>query len=135
MRQLPRLAVPGDAAVDPRKPVRHQFDLHKPAHVQEVLQGRVGALLELWRAAAACGNGKDECSTGKSHMPTPTKVIWVGNSNSLLGNAKWSLRSVMNTLRQEAIFWANEWHWTGVVRVRGRGVPRRLVGRVQAART
>ena len=45
-------------------------------------------------------------------MPTPTKLIWFGNSNSLLGNAKWSFDVVKNTLpKQDAIF-CNEWHWT-----------------------
>jgi nitrate reductase alpha subunit len=54
----------------------------------------------------------DEIVTGPSHMPTPTKLIWFGNSNSLLGNAKWSFDVVKNTLpRQEAVF-CNEWFWT-----------------------
>ena len=45
-------------------------------------------------------------------MPTPTKLIWFGNSNSLLGNAKWSFDVVKNTLpKQDAVF-CNEWHWT-----------------------
>ncbi len=53
-----------------------------------------------------------EMITGASHMPTPTKLIWFGNSNSLLGNAKWSFDLVKNTLpRQDAII-CNEWHWT-----------------------
>jgi nitrate reductase alpha subunit len=54
----------------------------------------------------------EEIVTGASHMPTPTKLIWFGNSNSLLGNAKWSFDVVKNTLpRQEAVF-CNEWFWT-----------------------
>jgi len=53
-----------------------------------------------------------EIITGKTHMPTPTKLIWFGNSNSLLGNAKWSFDVVKNTLpKQDAVF-CNEWHWT-----------------------
>jgi nitrate reductase alpha subunit len=54
----------------------------------------------------------EEIVTGASHMPTPTKLIWFGNSNSLLGNAKWAFDVVKNTLpRQEAVF-CNEWFWT-----------------------
>jgi nitrate reductase alpha subunit len=54
----------------------------------------------------------NEIITGASHMPTPTKLIWFGNSNSLLGNAKWSYDVVKNTLpKQDAVF-CNEWHWT-----------------------
>jgi nitrate reductase alpha subunit len=50
--------------------------------------------------------------TGASHMPTPTKLMHFGNSNSLLGNAKWHHDVVHNTLpRIEAIF-VQEWWWT-----------------------
>ena len=50
--------------------------------------------------------------TGASHMPTPTKLMHYGNSNSLLGNGKWHHDIVHNTLpRIEAIF-CNEWWWT-----------------------
>jgi nitrate reductase / nitrite oxidoreductase, alpha subunit len=50
--------------------------------------------------------------TGSTHMPTPTKLIHFGNSNSLLGNAKWHHDVVHNTLpRIEAIF-CQEWWWT-----------------------
>jgi nitrate reductase alpha subunit len=50
--------------------------------------------------------------TGASHMPSPTKAMWFGNSNSILGNAKWHYDVVHNTLpRIEAIF-VNEWWWT-----------------------
>jgi nitrate reductase alpha subunit len=50
--------------------------------------------------------------TGKTHMPTPTKLMHFANSNSILGNAKWHHDVVANTLpRIEAIF-CNEWWWT-----------------------
>ena len=50
--------------------------------------------------------------TGKTHMPSPTKMMHFGNSNSLLGNAKWHYDVVHNTLPKiEAIF-VNEWWWT-----------------------
>ncbi len=49
---------------------------------------------------------------GSSHMPSPTKLLWFANSNSLLGNAKWHYDVVHNTLpRIDAIF-VNEWWWT-----------------------
>jgi nitrate reductase / nitrite oxidoreductase, alpha subunit len=51
--------------------------------------------------------------TGATHMPSPSKLVWFGNSNSILGNAKWHFDVVHNTLpRIEAIF-CNEWWWTG----------------------
>jgi nitrate reductase alpha subunit len=50
--------------------------------------------------------------TGSTHMPTPTKLMHFGNSNSLLGNAKWHHDVVHNTLPKiEAIF-CHEWWWT-----------------------
>ncbi len=50
--------------------------------------------------------------TGKSHMPSPSKLLHFGNSNSLLGNIKGHHDVVHNTLPKiEAIF-VNEWWWT-----------------------
>ena len=92
-------------------------DLTKPARVKKYYKAESA---HYWnygeRPLRAVKTGDDvhkgESITGKSHMPTPTKLIWFGNSNSLLGNAKWSFDVVKNTLpRQDAIF-CNEWHWT-----------------------
>ena len=94
-----------------------ELDLTKPARVKKYYKAESA---HYWnygeRPLRAVKTGGDihegESITGKSHMPTPTKVIWFGNSNSLLGNAKWSFDVVKNTLpRQDAIF-CNEWHWT-----------------------
>ncbi|MBI3978328.1 MAG: molybdopterin-dependent oxidoreductase [Chloroflexi bacterium] len=50
--------------------------------------------------------------TGKSHMPSPTKLFWAMNSNSILGNAKGAYDVVVNTLPKiEAIF-ISDWWWT-----------------------
>lgn len=50
--------------------------------------------------------------TGKTHMPTPSKSIWFGNSNSLLGNIKWHHDVVVNTLPKIECVVVNEWWWT-----------------------
>jgi nitrate reductase alpha subunit len=50
--------------------------------------------------------------TGKSHLPTPTKFIWFGNSNSILGNLKWLPDFVMNTLPKIDCVVVNDWWWT-----------------------
>ena len=50
--------------------------------------------------------------TGKTHMPTPSKAIWFGNSNSLLGNVKWHSDVVVNTLPKIECVAVNEWWWT-----------------------
>jgi nitrate reductase alpha subunit len=94
-----------------------ETDLTKPARVKKYYKAESA---HYWnygeRPLRALKTGDDphkgELITGASHMPTPTKLIWFGNSNSLLGNAKWSFDVVKNTLpRQDAVF-CNEWHWT-----------------------
>ncbi len=50
--------------------------------------------------------------TGKSQMPTPTKVAWWANSNSILGNTKWHYDVVNNTLPKVEMVAVNEWWWS-----------------------
>ncbi len=84
-------------------------DLTKPARVKRYYKAESA---HYWNYGDRPLRSPTEIITGKSHMPTPTKLIWFGNSNSLLGNAKWSFDVVKNTLpKQDAVF-CNEWHWT-----------------------
>ena len=84
-------------------------DLTKPARVHRYYKAESA---HYWNYGERPLVSPNEIITGKTHMPTPTKLIWFGNSNSLLGNAKWSFDVVKNTLpRQDAVF-CNEWHWT-----------------------
>jgi len=50
--------------------------------------------------------------TGDTHMPTPTKLLWWANSNSLLGNAKWAYDLIHNTLPRIEALIVNEWWWS-----------------------
>ncbi|HXH14071.1 MAG TPA: molybdopterin-dependent oxidoreductase [Alphaproteobacteria bacterium] len=50
--------------------------------------------------------------TGKTHMPTPTKVIWAANVN-LLNNAKWHYEMIANVDPKIEMIVYNEWEWTG----------------------
>ncbi len=50
--------------------------------------------------------------TGDTHMPTPTKILWWANSNSLLGNAKWAYDVIHNTLPRIEALIVNEWWWS-----------------------
>lgn len=50
--------------------------------------------------------------TGKTHLPTPTKVVWHANSNSILGNSKWAYDLIFNTLPKTEMIIVNEWFWT-----------------------
>jgi nitrate reductase alpha subunit len=90
-------------------PFEIELDLTKPARVKKYYKAESA---HYWNYGERPLRSPNEIITGPSHMPTPTKLIWFGNSNSLLGNAKWSFDVVKNTLpRQEAVF-CNEWHWT-----------------------
>jgi nitrate reductase / nitrite oxidoreductase, alpha subunit len=50
--------------------------------------------------------------TGKSHLSTPTKLCWWANTNSILGNAKWSYDLIHNTLPRVETIIVNEWWWS-----------------------
>ena len=51
--------------------------------------------------------------TGKGHMPTPTKAMWLNNSNSVIGNVKWHYDVVHNTLPKIEMIAFADWWWTG----------------------
>jgi nitrate reductase / nitrite oxidoreductase, alpha subunit len=51
--------------------------------------------------------------TGKGHLPTPTKAMWLNNSNSVIGNVKWHYDVVNNTLPKIELIAFADWWWTG----------------------
>jgi len=50
--------------------------------------------------------------TGQTHMPAPTKAVFVSNSNSILGNAKGAYDVIANTLPRIELWATSEWWWT-----------------------
>ncbi|MBI2392335.1 MAG: molybdopterin-dependent oxidoreductase [Deltaproteobacteria bacterium] len=50
--------------------------------------------------------------TGKGHLPTPTKAMWLNNSNSVIGNVKWHFDVVHNTLPNIEFIAFSDWWWT-----------------------
>ncbi|WP_374711810.1 molybdopterin-containing oxidoreductase family protein [Symbiobacterium terraclitae] len=50
--------------------------------------------------------------TGKTHMPTPTKAIWIANSNHL-NNAKWAHHMIEVVNKNVEMFVVQDWEWTG----------------------
>ncbi len=90
-------------------PFDPELDLTKPAPIKKYYKAESA---HYWNYGERVLRAGETILTGKTHTPTPTKFLWFGNSNSLLGNAKWSFDVVKNTLpRQEAVF-CNEWWWT-----------------------
>lgn len=51
--------------------------------------------------------------TGEGHLPTPTKAMWLNNSNSVIGNIKWHYDVVNNTLPKLEFIAYSDWWWTG----------------------
>jgi nitrate reductase alpha subunit len=51
--------------------------------------------------------------TGAGHVPTPTKAMWLNNSNSVIGNVKWHYDVVVNTLPKLEFIAYADWWWTG----------------------
>jgi len=51
--------------------------------------------------------------TGQTHLPAPTKAMWLSNSNSALGNIKWHYDMVNNTLPKLEFVGYSDWWWTG----------------------
>jgi nitrate reductase alpha subunit len=56
--------------------------------------------------------GQKQFTTGP-HVPTPTKAIWLSNSNSQIANTKYHYDVVFNTLPRQECVVVNEWWWSG----------------------
>jgi nitrate reductase alpha subunit len=56
--------------------------------------------------------GGKQFTTGP-HVPTPTKAIWLSNSNSQIANTKYHYNVVFNTLPRQECVVVNEWWWSG----------------------
>ncbi|MDP2625511.1 MAG: molybdopterin-dependent oxidoreductase [Candidatus Rokubacteria bacterium] len=56
--------------------------------------------------------GNKQFTTG-AHVPTPTKAIWLSNSNSQIANTKYHYNVVFNTLPRQECVVINEWWWSG----------------------
>jgi nitrate reductase alpha subunit len=56
--------------------------------------------------------GAKQFTTGP-HVPTPTKAIWLSNSNSQIANTKYHYNVVFNTLPRQECVAINEWWWSG----------------------
>jgi nitrate reductase alpha subunit len=57
-------------------------------------------------------NGQRKNFTGKTHTPTPTKVIWYNNAN-FLNQAKWVYNLIVNVLPKVDMIIDQQIEWTG----------------------
>lgn len=86
-----------------------ELDPNKPARVRKYYKAESAHYYNYGDRPLRVGN---KLFTGKTHIPTPTKVMWFCNANSLLGNAKWHHDVVVNTLPKIECIVVNDWWWT-----------------------
>lgn len=86
-----------------------QLDKSKPANVKKRLKAESA---HYWNYGDRPLRKGKALLTGKTHMPTPTKVVWVANGNSLIGNAKGHYELVANTLPKQDMVVVSDWWWT-----------------------
>lgn len=55
-------------------------------------------------------NGGPTWATGKTHMPTPTKVMWTANTN-MLNNCPWLYNVLAHELPKVELFINNDWEY------------------------
>jgi nitrate reductase alpha subunit len=99
--------VPRYAAEDP---FDIQLDPAGPVSVRSY--GRYESLHYYAAGEVIHREGAKQFTTG-GHVPTPTKAIWLSNSNSQIANAKYHYDVVFNTLPRQECVAINEWWWSG----------------------
>ncbi len=91
---------PFNVQLDPKGPVKVKSysryeSLHYYAYGERILR-----------------EGREQFTKGP-HVPTPTKTIWLTNSNSQIANTKYHYDVVFNTLPRQEVVAINEWWWSG----------------------
>jgi nitrate reductase alpha subunit len=90
-------------------PFDPELDPAKPARPRLYWKGESAHYFDAGDRPLRVGN---KLFTGKSHMPAPTKAVFVSNSNSILGNAKGAYDVIANTLPRIEMWATSEWWWT-----------------------
>lgn len=90
-------------------PFNIELDPALPARMRSYYKGESAHFYNYGDRPLRVGNKN---FTGSTHMPTPTKAMHFGNSNSLLGNTKWHHDTVHNVLPNIDAIFVNEWWWT-----------------------
>ncbi len=90
-------------------PFALELNPQKPAKVNKKLKAESA---HYWNYGDRPLRKGKELVTGKTHMPTPTKMVWVSNGNSLIGNCKGHYELVANTLPKQDMIIVSDWWWT-----------------------
>lgn len=90
-------------------PFNQQLEENGPVRVRNYVKAESAHYFNYGDRPLRVGN---KLFTGKTHIPTPTKFCWWMNSNSILGNIKWTYDVIHNTLPRVECIVANDWWWT-----------------------
>ncbi|MBI4863922.1 MAG: molybdopterin-dependent oxidoreductase [Candidatus Riflebacteria bacterium] len=91
-------------------PFHIELDPAKPARTRPYWKGESA---HFFNYGDRMLNAGDRRITGKTHTPTPSKAVWLANSNSIIGNAKWHFDLVANTLPKVEMLAIMDWWWSG----------------------
>jgi nitrate reductase alpha subunit len=98
---------------DPFQPVLDETARITPANIRHATHGED---VSYWgygdRPLIANTPQGRKCFTGKTHMPSPTKVIWYNNAN-LINQAKWVYHLIVNTFPKIDMIVDQQVEWTG----------------------
>jgi nitrate reductase alpha subunit len=98
--------IPQYVAEDPFNP---ELDPKRPARIRPYMKFESAHYYSHGDRPLRLGN---RLFTGMTHIPTPTKMMWFANSNSLIGNAKWAYDIIVNTLPNIEAVIVHEWWWS-----------------------
>jgi nitrate reductase alpha subunit len=97
-----------------------RYATEDPFHIQLAAAGPVAVKgygryesLHYYAAGEVLHRAGAEQFTRGAHVPTPTKAIWLSNSNSQIANTKYHYNVVFNTLPLQECVAINEWWWSG----------------------
>ena len=98
---------------DPFNPLLDEHARITPANIREVAHGEEVAY---WgygdRPLIVDTPEGKKCFTGRTHMPTPTKMMWYNNAN-LINQAKWVYHLIVNSFPKIDMIVDQQIEWTG----------------------
>ena len=98
---------------DPFNPLLDEHARITPANIREVAHGEEVAY---WgygdRPLIVDTPEGKKCFTGRTHMPTPTKMMWYNNAN-LINQAKWVYHLIVNLFPKIDMIVDQQIEWTG----------------------
>ncbi len=97
---------PFNPVLDPDQKITHEHIRHTSGHEEPSYWAHGERILHVQTPEG------DKVFTGKTHMPTPTKMIWYNNAN-FINQAKWAYELIQNVLPRMDMIIDQQVEWTG----------------------